>query len=211
MYYSPQAGDHGLPFDPFKAIVAPRPIGWISSQDSDGRLNLAPYSFFNALSTHPHIVMFSSDGEKDSVRNIEETGEFACSLVTYDLRIAMNETSAPLPYGQSEFDAAGLETAPCRTISVPRVAAAAAALECKLLKTDRICGLDGEWSGNIVVFGEVTGIHVDDGSIKDGRFDILARRTVGRCGYRDYAVVDSLLEISRPEGAPEGVLTAETT
>ncbi len=206
MFYSPQVGDHGLPFDPFKAIVAPRPIGWISSQDKAGRLNLAPYSFFNAISTNPHIVMFSSDGIKDSVTNIEQTGEFTCNLVTFDLRDAMNETSAPLPPGDSEFDAAGLATGPCRTISVPRVAAAAAALECKLLKADRICGLDGKWSGNVVVFGEVTGVHVADDAIKGGRFDMLARRTMARCGYRDYAVVDSLVEISRPEGAPEGVL-----
>lgn len=210
MFYSPGAGDHGLPFDPFKAIVAPRPIGWISSRDGAGRLNLAPYSFFNAISTNPHIVMFSSDGVKDSVANIEETGEFACSLVTYDLHTAMNETSAPLPSGESEFDAAGLATAPCRTISVPHVAGAAAALECKLLKTDRICGLDGKWSGNVVVFGEVTGVYVADDAITAGRFDILARQTMARCGYRDYAVVDSLIEISRPPGTPEGVAPAKT-
>ena len=206
MFYSPQAGDHGLPYDPFKAIVAPRPIGWISSQDKAGRLNLAPYSFFNAISTDPHVVMFSSDGVKDSVSNIEQTGEFVCNLVTFDLRNAMNETSAPLPPGESEFDAAGLATAPSRTISVPRVADAAAALECKLIKTDRLCGLDGNWSGNVVVFGEVTGVHVADEAIRGGRFDMLARRTLARCGYRDYAVVDALVEISRPEGAPEGVL-----
>lgn len=207
MFYSPEAADHGLPFDPFKAIVAPRPIGWISSQDKDGRLNLAPYSFFNAISTNPHIVMFSSDGVKDSVANIEATGEFACSLVTYDLRLAMNETSAPLPPGVSEFEVAGLATAPCRTISVPRVAAATAALECKLLKTDRICGLNGAWSGNVVVFGEVTGVYIADEAIKGGRFDIMVGRTMARCGYHDYAVVDSLIELRRPEG----VVPAKTT
>ena len=95
MFYTPAAGDHGLPFDPFKAIVAPRPIGWISSRDGSGRLNLAPYSYFNAVSTRPHIVMFSSEGIKDSVRNIEATGEFVCNLATFDLRHAMNATSAP--------------------------------------------------------------------------------------------------------------------
>lgn len=209
MFYTPSAGDHGLPFDPFKAIVAPRPIGWISSRDASGRLNLAPYSFFNAVSTNPHIVMFSSEGIKDSVRNIEATGEFVCSLVTFDLRLAMNETSALLPHGESEFDAAGLEAAASRSVSVPRVAAASAALECVLLKTDHITGLDGEWSGSVVVFGEVTGVYVADSAISDGRFDMTAGKTMARCGYRDYAVVDSLIELSRPAGTPEGVPAAE--
>ena len=205
MDFTPSAGDHGLPFDPFKAIVAPRPIGWISSRDREGRLNLAPYSFFNAVSINPHIVMFSSESIKDSVTNIEATGEFVCNLATYDLRLAMNETSANLPHGRSEFDAAGLETAESRTVSVPRVAASPAALECALIKTDRINGLDGEWSGSVLVFGEVTSIYVDDRAIKDGRFDLAGERTLARCGYRDYAVVDSLIELARPKGTPEGV------
>jgi len=209
MFYVPSAGDHGLPFDPFKAIVAPRPIGWISSRNSSGGLNLAPYSYFNAVSANPHIVMFSSEGIKDSVTNIEATGEFVCSLVTYDLRLQMNATSAPLPHGENEFEAAGLETAESRTVSVPRVAAASAALECALIKTDRLKGLNGEWSGSVVVFGEVTGVYVADRAIKDGRFDIAGERTLARCGYRDYAVVDSLIELSRPAGAPEGVPPAE--
>lgn len=205
MHYTPAAGDHGLPFDPFKAIVAPRPIGWIASHDKSGRLNLAPYSFFNAVSTMPHIVMFSSEGIKDSVTNIEATGEFVCNLATFDLRLAMNETSAPLPHGDSEFDVAGLETAESLTVSVPRVAVAAAALECRLIKSDHINGLDGNWSGSVVVFGEVTSVYVADEAIRDGRFDMAGARTLARCGYRDYAVVDSLIEISRPAGTPEGV------
>ncbi len=205
MHYTPAAGDHGLPFDPFKAIVAPRPIGWIASHDRAGRLNLAPYSFFNAVSTNPHIVMFSSEGIKDSVTNIEATGEFVCNLATFDLRHAMNETSAPLPYGESEFDAAKLETAASVSVSVPRVAVAAAALECVLIKSDHIKGVDGQWSGSVVVFGEVTSVYVADHAIRDGRFDMATEKTLARCGYRDYAVVDSLIELSRPAGTPEGV------
>lgn len=205
MFYTPMAGDHGLPFDPFKAIVAPRPIGWIASRDKDGKLNLAPYSYFNAVSTKPHIVMFSSEGIKDSVTNIEATGEFVCSLATYDLRLQMNETSAALPHGTSEFDVAGLEMAESRTVSVPRVAASPAALECKLVKTDHLNGLDGKWSGSVVVFGEVTGIYIADKAIVNGRFDMAGQRTIARCGYKDYAVVDELFQMSRPTGTPEGV------
>jgi flavin reductase (DIM6/NTAB) family NADH-FMN oxidoreductase RutF len=205
MFYHPMQGDHGLPFDPFKAIVAPRPIGWISSLDAQGRPNLAPYSFFNAVSAQPHIVMFSSTGEKDSVTNIEATGDFVCNLATWDLREAMNETSAALPRGVSEFSVAGLEMAPSRTVKAPRVAAAVAALECKHLKSDRIADLTGQWSGSVVVFGEVTGVYIDDDHIRDGRFVMSDARTIARCGYRDYAVVDGLFEMSRPKGTREGV------
>ena len=205
MFYHPMSGDHGLPFDPFKAIVAPRPIGWISSLDGQGRPNLAPYSFFNAVSARPHIVMFASAGEKDSVTNVEATGDFVCNLVTWDLREAINETSATLPRGVSEFSAAGLEMAPSRTVKAPRVAAAVAALECKHLKSERIVDLTGQWSGSIIVFGEVTGVYIDDKYIRDGRFDMSDVRTIARCGYRDYAVVDELFEMARPKGTPEGV------
>ena len=205
MFYHPMSGDHGLPFDPFKAIVAPRPIGWISSLDAQGRPNLAPYSFFNAVSARPHIVMFSSAGEKDSVANVEATGDFVCNLATWDLREAMNETSASLPHGVSEFSAAGLEMALSRTVKAPRVAAAVAALECKHLKSERIVDLTGQWSGSIIVFGEVTGVYIDDKYIRDGRFDMSDVRTIARCGYRDYAVVDELFEMARPKGTPEGV------
>ena len=192
-------GDHGLAHDPFKAIVAPRPIGWVSSLDAQGRVNLAPYSFFNAVSSRPHIVMFSSEGEKHSALNVEATGEFVCSLVTYDLRKQMSATSRALPTGESEFDYAQLEPAKSRLVKPPRVAGALAALECKLLKTDRIAGLDGKPAGVILVYGEVVGIHIDDSAIRDGRFDTAGARTIARCGYRDYAVVDSVFELRRPD------------
>lgn len=203
MFYIPREGDHGLRHDPFKAIVAPRPIGWISSIDPEGRPNLAPYSFFNAISSRPHIVMFASTGIKDSVTNIEATGEFVCNLAVWNLREPMNASSARFPYGQSEFEAAGLEAVPSKLVRPPRVAAAPAALECKYLKSDRIAALDGEWSGTVVVYGEVVGIHIDESVIVDGRFDIAAAKTIARCGYMDYAVADHIFELKRPAGASD--------
>ncbi len=197
MFFEPKRGDHGLPHDPFKAIVAPRPIGWISSLDAQGRVNLAPYSYFNAVASRPPIVMFSSEGWKHSVANVQATGEFVCSLATWEMREAMNRTSAPLPEGESEFEAAGLETAPSRLVKPPRVAAAPAALECKLVKSEELSGLDGP-IGRWVTFGEVVGIHVNDDFITDGCFDMAKARTIARCGYRDYAVVDAVFQMVRP-------------
>ena len=200
MFYVPAEGDHGLPHDPFKAIVGPRPIGWISTLDAQGRPNLAPYSFFNAIASNPHIVMFSSTGRKHSLSNIEATGEFVCNLATWEFREAMNQTSATLAEGDNEFDFAGLSPVPSRLVAPPRVEGAAAAMECRLIKTDPIAGLDGKPSGSIVVYGEVVGIHIDERFIRDGLFDMAAARTIARCGYMDYAVVDELFRMKRPSG-----------
>ena len=144
MFYDTRKNDHGLPHNPFKAIVAPRPIGWITSMSAKGEINLAPYSFFNAITDRPPIVMFSSEGPKDSVALAEETKEFVCSLATYELREAMNETSAPLPRGTDEMKAAGLAPAPSRLVKPPRVAASPCALECKWLKTVKLDDIDGK-------------------------------------------------------------------
>src|SRR5262245_30692052 len=133
MFYTEQQGHAPLPFDPFKAIIAPRPIGWISTVDREGRPNLAPYSFFNAVSSRPNLIGFSSDGYKHSPRNARETGEFVFKLSTMDLMQQMNHTSEEVDRGVNEFDLARLEMAPCRLVKPPRVAAAAAALECKLI------------------------------------------------------------------------------
>src|SRR5438132_8734407 len=134
MFYATDVNDHGLPHDPFKAIVAPRPIGWISSISAKGEVNLAPYSYFNGVSSRPPVVCFSSEGRKDSVSFIEETGEFVCNLATWDLRLAMNITSAPFPRGVDELRAAGLTPAPCRLVRPPRVAEAPCAMECRVLQ-----------------------------------------------------------------------------
>ncbi len=200
MFYDTQTNGHGLPHDPFKAIVAPRPIGWISSLGSDGSVNLAPYSFFNAFSSRPPIVGFASEGPKDSVSFIAETREFVCNLVTFDLRNEMNATSAPLPRGTSEFIHAGLETAPSTLVKPPRVKASPVALECKLVEIKELTDSDGKSVNSFLVLGHVVGIYINEALIKDGRFDIVAAGTIARCGYTDYAVVDDLFSITRPKG-----------
>jgi flavin reductase (DIM6/NTAB) family NADH-FMN oxidoreductase RutF len=197
-FYEPRHG-HGLPHDPFKAIVAPRPIGWISTVDADGRVNLAPYSFFNAFCEAPPIVGFWSGGRKDSLRNAEATGEFVVNLATRRHAEAMNLTSAPLPPGVSEFDAAGLAQAPSRLVRPPRVADAPAALECKVVLVLPLKGLDGAPTPSTLVLGQVVGVHIDRAFLKDGQFDLVAAGTIARCGYRgDYAQVTALFEMLRP-------------
>jgi len=200
MFYACDARDRSiLPHDPFKAIVAPRPIGWISSISAAGAVNLAPYSFFNGVNSRPPIVMFASEGRKDSVRNVEETGEFVCSLVTWELREAMNETSAPMPPGANEMERARLASAPSVLVKPPRVAAAPCALECKLIRIVPMETHTHEPVDLHVVFGEVVGVHIDDRFIVDGRLDTAALKPVARCGYDQYAVVESVFSMTRPE------------
>ena len=197
-FYEPAKG-HGLPHDPFKAIVAPRPIGWISTQDAAGRLNLAPYSYFNAICDRPPMVMFSSGGWKHSVSNIKETGEFVCNLVTRTLADKMNLTSAALPQGASEFEFAGLDAAPSCVVAPPRVAEAPAALECKLVEIIRLHRADGSQLDQFVTIGEVVGVHIQREYLKDGIFDLLATRPVQRAGYTaDYTEATTAFSMHRP-------------
>lgn len=200
MFYEPNARNHGLPYDPFKALVVPRPIGWISTIGADGSFNLAPYSYFNAVSTTPPIVMFSSDGEKDSSRNARETGEFCCNLVTHDLLMPMSASSAPLPYGTSEFGMAGLTAAPSRLVRAPHVKEAKAVLECKVTEIIRPRSHSGRESPNVIIFGEVIGVFIDDDAIRNGMVDTEALRIVSRLGYKEYASIDSVFELERPPG-----------
>lgn len=197
MFYETNENKHGLAHDPFKALVAPRPIGWISSLDADGIVNLAPYSFFNAISDRPPFVMFSSSGRKDSVRNIEATGEFVCSLATYELKEQMNTTSAMVAPEVDEMKLAGLTPAPCNLVKPPRVAESPVAFECRYYKTMVLPGLNGA-EGNLVVLGEVVGIHIDDGAIVGGRVDTAKMRPIARLGYMDYSVVDTVFSLDRP-------------
>ncbi|TCP41702.1 flavin reductase family protein [Rhodovulum marinum] len=199
MFYRPADG-HPLPHNPFNAIVTPRPIGWISTRGADGRDNLAPYSFFNAVAYDPPQVMFAStaakpdrDGTKDSVANIRDTGVFCVNIVEYAARDAMNATSAALPREVDEFAHAGLPKAPCDTIDCPRVATAPANLECRLTQIVQLPG-----AANFVVFGEVTGIHLRDDCIVDGRFDVTRFQPLARMGYRDYAVIREVFALNRP-------------
>lgn len=200
MFYETATNAHGLPHDPFKALVTPRPIGWITAMSAKGEINLSPYSFFNAVSDHPHMVAFSSAGKKDALTFIEETKEFVCNLATYDLRNEMNATSAPLPRGVNEMEHAGLAAAPSKLVKPPRVADAPAALECRWLQTVPLTPLDGGAPAYYLVIGQVVGIHIDDRFIVNGLVDTAAMRPIARAGYRDYFVStpDTKFSIKRP-------------
>ena len=209
MFYESNPKAHGLAHDPFKALVAPRPIGWITAISVKGEVNLSPYSFFNAFSDQPNMVAFSSNGRKDALAFIEETGEFVCNLATYDLREAVNATSAPLARGENEMDHAGLTAAPSRVVKPPRVAEAPAALECKWLKTVPLEPLGGGPAAYHLVIGQVVGVYIDDRFIQNGIVDIAAMRPIMRAGYRDYFVAtpETKFTMTRPRGG--GDLAAE--
>jgi flavin reductase (DIM6/NTAB) family NADH-FMN oxidoreductase RutF len=201
VFYETRQNKHGLKHDPFKALAVPRPIGWISSLDGNGTCNLAPYSFFNAVGEKPHYVIFSSAGLKDSLANIEDTGEFVCSLATYELRFKMNMTSAAVPRGVDEFPIGELTAAPSRLVKPPRVKESPAAFECRHWKTVHLPPLDpGKEAPYSVVFGEVLGVYIDDAFVKDGLVDTGAMQPIARLGYMDYAVVrpDTVFSIQRP-------------
>ena len=209
MFYATADRDREkLPRDPFKAIVAPRPIGWISTRALDGRVNLAPYSFFNGFCSVPPIVGFSSEGYKDSAAFAEESREFAFNLATHDLMRQMSETSAALPRGVNEFEHAGLTMAPCRLIAAPRVAEAHASLECKVTQILRLKKHDGGDLDNYLLLGEVVAFHLDDSLIRNGRFDTAAARPLARCGYQDYAVVEKVIALARPAGGGDALARA---
>jgi len=196
-FYEPKNG-HGLKHSPFKAIVAPRPIGWISSVDLEGRVNLAPYSFFNAVAEQPPMVAFASYGRKDSLKNIEATKEFVVNLATRKLAEAMNLTSDSIPYGVSEMELAKLKSAPSNIVKPPRVADSPAALECKLLFVLPLKDLDGVETLNNLVVGQVVGVHIASDCIEDGIFDIVKAGTIARCGYAaDYLQVTELFQLFR--------------
>lgn len=199
MFYETGPNRHGLRHDPFKALVAPRPIGWIGSRGRDGSRNLAPYSFFNIVSDDPKIVMFSSSPAKDSARNASETGEFTVSLVSRDLLLPMNASSAELPYGTDEFAVAGLTPVTGRLVEAPFVGEALAVLECRV--TDIIVPktLDGGLAQSVMTFGQVLGIHISESIIRDGRIDMAVARPVGRLGYMDYCDAGEVFELMRPK------------
>ncbi len=200
MYYEPGVTPHGLPHDPFKSCVVPRPIGWISTVDSRGRHNLAPYSQFQNVTFNPPIVMFSANQNtggqrKDSVRNAEETGEFVWNMATYALREAVNRSAEELPYGADEFEHAGLVKLPSRKVRPMRVAGSPIQFECVYLNTLRFPGVPPMGTAD-VVFGRVVAIHIDDEVIDDkGMLDILKIQPLARMGYYDYTFVDNKFEM----------------
>jgi len=188
MFYEPRKKNHGLPHDPYNAIVGPRPIGWISSMSSKGEINLAPYSYFNSVSTEPPMVMFASDGWKNTIEFVEDTGEFVCNLAVWELRAQVKETSRNYPRGVNEMEAVGLESAPSVLVKPPRVKASPCALECKWLQTIRLNDIDGNPAPRFIVFGQVIGIHIDEKFINDGLLNTGAMRPIARAGYQEYFV-----------------------
>lgn len=199
MFYRPEDG-HGLPHNPFNAIIAPRPIAWISTRGNDGHDNLAPYSFFNGAAYSPPQVMFASTGAKsdrlhgkDTLGNIEQTGVFCINLVEEEAIAEMNASSEAFPASTDEFAASKVTKAACATIPCSRVALAPAALECRLTQVVQV-----EGDSNFVVFGKVAGVHLRDDCLVDGKFDVTRFGLVARLGYRDYTVVRDAFEVLRP-------------
>lgn len=180
-YYEPARG-HGLPHDPLNAIIGPRPIGWIASQDAEGRRNLAPYSFFNCFNYRPPIIGFSSNGWKDSVSNIADTKEFVWNLATRGLAVAMNETSASLPHGEDEFIRAGLTAAPSRVVSAPRVAESPVNFECRLTQCIQLTAASGALIDTWLVLGEVVAVHIDESLLEDGIYQTAKAQPILRAG-----------------------------
>ena len=200
-FYEPRNG-HGLKHDPFNAIVAPRPIGWISSRGAGGNVNLAPYSFFNAFCYKPPIIGFSSTSRKDSVQNIEETGEFVWNLATMNLANQMNATAAHVARNVSEFEIAGLTPEPCKLVNVPRVAESPVAFECKLCEVIELKGADGTRAEAWLTLGEVVAVHIDRAMIRDGVYQTALAQPIVRAGRKgDYFVIreDAIFEMTRPD------------
>lgn len=199
MQYGDERPD-SLKYSPFKAIIAPRPIGWIGTLNADGVGNLAPYSFFNGVGTYPDQVMFASEGAKHSYLNARDRGEFTFSLATVALAEEMNLSSAGVPDGQSEFELTGLEQGKSLKIRAPFVAASPAALECVTLDTIQIKDRHGTPLDRYIVIGEVVHTHIRDEFIREGRFDPVVAQTIARLGYLDFSTVTNLWAMERPDG-----------
>ena len=200
LFYEPSKRDRTLlPHDPYKSLIAPRPIGWVSTMGKNGDVNLAPYSFFNAIGERPPLLAFSSNDVKDSVTFAQETGEFVWNMPTFALREAMNATSGTYARGDNEFLHAGLEMAPCRLVQPPRVAASPCAMECKVTEIINLKSKEGTPGGNWLVVGEIVGVHLDPAFIKDGAVQITEMQPIARCGgLGDYTVLDELFQMTRP-------------
>ena len=201
MFFDTRLNNHKLPYNPFKSCVIPRPIGWISSISSQNIVNIGPYSYFNAVSDIPPVIMFASawkeDGsKKDSLRNIEETKEFVVNIATYDLHEEVNQTSASLPYNVSEAEQFNLKMIPSNLVKVPRIKLSPISLECKFISTF-VPEIDGKKVSSIVVFGHVIGINIDDNIITNGKIDTTKLKPLARLGYDEYTVVKELFKMNR--------------
>ncbi len=199
MFYTPENRDPSLPHDPIKAIVAPRPIGWISTLSKEGVANLAPYSFFNAVGGQPAMLMFSSEGYKDTAINAVDSGEFVHNYASRHLADEMNATSIPAPNGVSEFDHFNINRADCELVAAPRVAKAYASLECKVTDVIEIKNIQGDKTGAVTIIGQVVGVHLDDAVIRNGRFDVELTEPITRLGYLDFGYSTEFHEMIRPK------------
>ncbi|MFT3924084.1 MAG: flavin reductase family protein [Myxococcales bacterium] len=199
MFYETRLDDHGLPADPLKALVIPRPIGWISTRSKSGQVNLAPYSFFNMIHDEPPIVLFSSGGLKDSAAFAIESGEFVVNLVSEPLMVAANASAVNAPRGESEFAYAKVTEAPARLVGAPRVAEAMASLECKVTQSFHPRTLDGSADDAVVVVGQVVGVFIDERILTNGRVDVAKLLPVGRLGYSDFGVIRAGITVRRPK------------
>lgn len=202
MYYEPGVTDHGLPFDPFKSCVVPRPIGWISTRSADGIDNVAPFSQFTNVTFDPPTVLFSSnqspDGSrKDTVANVEQTGQFVWNMATWTQREAVNATAEELPPSVDEFSRVGLEKVQATRVNVPMVAGSPVAFECEYMQTVRLPG-KGRMGTVDVVFGRVVAVHIDDDAITDGKLDVVKTRPIARMGYFEYTSVESKFDMVIP-------------
>ncbi len=198
MHYDPALNNHGLPHNPFKAIVAPRPIGWISTISDQGHVNLAPYSYFNAFCDTPPIVGFASSGYKDSLKNVEATGEFVCNMVSLAFFESMSLTSASMPYGVNEMEVAGLKPIKSLKVKPPRVDGVPAALECKVLSIQQLQDIEGRAVKSWMILGQVISIFIDDAALRNGLLDTEVIKPLSRLGYQDYAAVERVLTLKRP-------------
>ncbi len=199
MFYIPENRDPSLKHDPVKAIVAPRPIGWISTLSKKGVANLAPYSFFNAVGGQPPMLMFASEGFKDSAQNAADTGEFVFNYASKNLSEEMNNSSSDAPHSISEFEHYNIEQAPSKIVAPPRVAKANAAMECKVTSVIETNDVEGNLTGAIIIIGQVVGVHINDAVIRDGLFDINLAEPISRLGYMDFGLTSDLHEMLRPE------------
>ena len=212
MFFEPAKNDHGLPYNPIKACVVPRPIGWISTVNKAGQVNLAPFSFFNILSYHPPFVLFSAGGhaddheEKDTVANVKETGEFVCNMATWDQREQMNETGLIVDRAADELSQTGLEGIPSKLVAPPRIKGSPVQLECKLHEIVVLPG-DTKLAIHHAVFGQVVGVHITDDVItKDGILDVARLKPISRLGYKDYSWVDETNIFEMDKRAPEELI-----
>ena len=203
MFYDTEKNDHGLPFNPFKSCVVPRPIGWITSIDKMGNINLAPYSYFNIVSDVPPMIMFSTtnshhrDGVKDTLKNIEETKEFVVNIATWNLREAVNLTSADFDREINEIEKAGLLTLPSIYVKAPRINGSPIHLECIYYQSIQLPVKDKKYTNRLVI-AKVIGIHIDDKILTDGKIDIAKFKPIARLGYMEYAVIDKVFSMERP-------------